>query len=82
MQTVAIEVQDSFMQQFLNFVNSHSGEVVIAKDPNLELDQYFYERQQELQEIRQSTQTELVSFEDFEDRVCKLETTLELKYAD
>jgi len=49
MKTISIQVQDSFMQKFLNFVNSHSENIVITKDPNLELDPYFYERQKQLQ---------------------------------
>ena len=49
MKTISIQVQDSFMQKFLNFVNSHSKDVIITKDPNLELDPYFYERQKQLQ---------------------------------
>ena len=49
MKTISIQVQDSFMQKFVNFVNSHSKDIVIAKDPNLELDPYFYERQKQLQ---------------------------------
>ncbi len=49
MKTISIQVQDSFMQKFLNFVNSHSNDIVITKDANLELDPYFYERQKQLQ---------------------------------
>jgi len=49
MKTISIQVQDSFMQKFLNFVNSHSKDIIITKDPNLELDPYFYERQKQLQ---------------------------------
>jgi len=45
MKTISIQVQDSFMQKFLNFVNSHSKDIVITKDSNLELDPYFYQRQ-------------------------------------
>ena len=52
MKTISIQVQDSFMQKFLNFVNNHSKDIVITKDPNLELDPYFYERQKELHKIR------------------------------
>ena len=49
MKTISIQVQDSFMEKFLNFVNSHSKDIIITKDANLELDPYFYERQKQLQ---------------------------------
>ncbi len=52
MQTVAVQIQDSFMQDFLSFVNNNQENITITKDKNLELDPYFYERQKELQEIR------------------------------
>ena len=71
------------MQKFLNFVNSHSKDIVITKDPNLELDLYFYERQKELHKIRddiKSGKSKLISFEDFEHNVNQFEKKLELKY--
>ena len=50
MQTVAVQIQDSFMQNFLSFINNHQENITITKDKNLELDPYFYERQKELQQ--------------------------------
>ena len=84
MKTISIQVQDSFMQKFLNFVNSHSKDIIITKDANLELDPYFYERQNELNKIRddiKSGKSKLISFEDFEHNVNQFEKKLELKYA-
>ena len=72
------------MQKFLNFVNSHSKDIVITKDSNLELDPYFYQRQKELHKIRddiKSGKSKLISFEDFEHNVNQFEENLELKYA-
>jgi len=69
MQTVTLEVQDSYIQSFMNYVNEHSSSIQITKDKNLELDSYFYERQKELHQIRddiKSGKSELISFEDFE----------------
>ncbi|MGM0623127.1 MAG: hypothetical protein ACQESH_03805 [Campylobacterota bacterium] len=52
MQTLSVQIQDDYMQQFMDFVkNSHSN-IIITKDKNLELDPYFYERKKELQKIR------------------------------
>ncbi len=52
MQILTVNVQDSFMQSFLKFINSNQENITIAKKLDLELDPYFYERQKELQEIR------------------------------
>ena len=67
MQTLSVQVQDDYMQQFMNFVkNSHSN-VTISKDKNLELDPYFYERQkqlhQDLEEV-ESGKAEMISHDD------------------
>ena len=52
MQTIAVQIQDSYMQNFMNYVNNHSENITITKDKNLELDPYFYERQKELHQIK------------------------------
>ena len=52
MQTLSVQVQDAYMQRFMNFVkNSHSN-IIVSKGKNLEFDPYFYERQKELHQIR------------------------------
>ena len=52
MQTLAVQIQDNYMQDFINYVNSHSESITISKDKNLELDPYFYERKKKLHQIR------------------------------
>jgi len=52
MQTIAVQIQDSYVQNFMNYVNKHSENITITKDKNLELDPYFYERQEELHQIK------------------------------
>jgi len=84
MQTLSIQIQDGYMQQFMNFVKESHSNITVTKDKNLELDPYFYERQKELHQIRddiKSGKSQLVSFEDFENRTEQLEKELELKYA-
>jgi len=83
MQTLTLQVQDSFVPNLLNFLEQFKNEVVIQKDKNLEYDPYFYERQKELQQIRadiKNGKSELISFEDFENRVNNFEKELEQKY--
>ena len=50
MQTMAVQIQDNYIQSFMSYINNHSENIRITRDPNLELDPYFYERQKQLQE--------------------------------
>ena len=50
MQTISVQIQDNYIQNFMSYVNNHSENISIVKDPNLELDPYFYERQKQLQQ--------------------------------
>ncbi len=83
MQTILVQVQDNYVQNFMSYVHNHSKDITISKDKNLEVDPYFYKRQKELQEIRsdiKSGNRNLTSFEDFENSTNKFEKELELKY--
>ena len=84
MQTLSVQVEDNYMQNFMSYVNNHSENITISKDKNLENDSFFYERKKELHQIRddiKSGKSQLVSFEDFENSTNRLEKELELKYA-
>ncbi len=52
MQRVTIEVQNSFMPDFLLYLASQKDKISLTQDRNLELDPYFYQRQRKLQKIR------------------------------
>lgn len=69
MQTLSIQVEDSYIQQFMNFVkNSHSN-ITISKDKNLELDSYFYERKKDLEQIIEDSENgtmEMLSQEQYD----------------
>jgi hypothetical protein len=84
MKTLTLNVQDSFVQDFLTIIDQYKDKVELQKDKNLENDPYFYERQKELHQIRndiKNGQSELILFEDFAQRTTQLEKELELKYA-
>lgn len=69
MQTLAVQVEDNYIQDFMNYVNNHSNNITISKDKNLELDPYFYERQKKLHQIRddvKSGKMEMLSEEQYE----------------
>jgi hypothetical protein len=67
MQTIAVQIQDNYVQNFMSYVSNHSENITIKKDKNLELDPYFYKRQKQLQqdseEIENGT-AEMISHND------------------
>ncbi len=72
MQTLSVRIQDSYMQQFMNFVKESQSNITVSKDKNLEIDPYFYERQKELHEIRadiKSGKMEMLSEEQYEQEI-------------
>ena len=69
MQTMAVQIRDSYVQNFVSYVNNHSENITITKDKNLELDPYFYERQKELQQLREDIKSgdmEMLSQEQYD----------------
>jgi hypothetical protein len=72
MQTLTVQVQDSFMQEFLSFVQNRQANIHIEKDYNLKHDAYFYKRQEELHKIRdeiKSSKTQMISNDEFWDDI-------------
>ncbi len=68
MHTLTVQVQDSAFQEFLNFVAKRKETIQITKDKNLEYDPYFYERQKDLKQIiedSESGEMELLSEEQY-----------------
>ena len=64
-QTLTVNIQDNFVQDFLTIIEHYK--VQLQKDKNLEQDPYFYERQkqleQDLQEVESGT-AEMISHND------------------
>lgn len=68
MQTLTINIQDNFVQDFLTIIEHYKDKVQLQKDKNLEQDPYFYERQKQLQqdiEEIDSGNIQMISNEDF-----------------
>jgi hypothetical protein len=67
MQTLTVNIQDNFVQDFLTIIEHYKDKVQLQKDKNLEQDPYFYERQkqleQDLREIESGT-AEMISHND------------------
>jgi len=69
MQTLAVQIQDNYIQDFMNYVNNHSENITISKDKNLEFDPYFYERKRDLEQIIEDSENgtmEMLSQEQYE----------------
>ncbi|MDF1875338.1 hypothetical protein JHD48_06295 [Sulfurimonas sp. SAG-AH-194-I05] len=80
MQTLSVEIQDSYMQQFMNFVKESHSNITVSKDKNLELDPYFYERQKKLHQIRadvKSGKMEMLSEKQYEKEIEQFFSKLE-----
>ena len=67
MQTLTVNIQDNFVQDFLTIIEHYKDKVQLQKDKNLEQDPCFYERQkqleQDLQEVESGT-AEMISHND------------------
>lgn len=68
MQTLTVNIQDNFVQDFLTIIEHYKDKVQLQKDKNLEQDPYFYERQKQLQqdiEEIDSGNVQMITNEDF-----------------
>ena len=50
MQTLTVNIQDNFVQDFLTIIDHYKDKVQLKKDKNLEYDPYFYTRKKQLQQ--------------------------------
>jgi len=72
MQTLSVQVEDSYMQQFMQFVNNSQSNIIVKSDNKLDLDPYFYERRKELHQIRDDIKNgkmEMLSQEQYDQEI-------------
>jgi len=84
MQTLIVNIQDGFVQDFLSIVEHYKGKIQIQKDRNLEYDPYFYERKKQLQQDISDIdngKTEMLSQEQYDNEMNSFFTELKSKYA-
>ena len=80
MQTMAVQIKDDYVQDFMSYVNNHSENITISKDKNLKLDPYFYERQKELHQIKNdidSGKVQMIENDEFWDDIDNFVETLQ-----
>jgi len=83
MQTLTVNIQDGFIQDFLSIVEHYKGKIQIQKDKNLEYDPYFYERKKQLQQDINdidSGRIEMLSQEQYDNEMNIFLTELKSKY--
>jgi len=84
MQTLTLNIQDGFMQDFLTIINHYKDKVQLQKDKNLEYDPYFYERKEQLQQDIDdidSGKIEMLSQAQYDEEMNDFFTDLKTKYA-
>jgi len=72
MQTLTVNIQDNFVQDFLTIIEHYKDKVQLKKDKNLEYDPYFYERKQQLQKDMDdidNNKIKMINNEDFWDEI-------------
>ena len=57
MQMLALEIQESFLPEFLKIIEPYGDRIRLQTDKNIEYDPYFYDRQRELHKIRDDIQS-------------------------
>ncbi len=68
MQTITLNIQDSFLQDFLAIIEHYKDKIQLQNDKNLEYDPFFYLRQKQLQQDIDdidSGKVKMISNEDF-----------------
>ena len=83
MKTLTIDIQDSFLKEFLNFVQKNQNKILVRNSSDYE-DIYFDDRKKQLQKIREDIKDgkeKLYSIDEFEKRFDLFEIKIDKKYA-
>ena len=83
MKTLTIDIQDSFLKEFLNFVQKNQNKILVRNSSDYE-DIYFDDRKKQLQKIREDIKDgkeKLYSIDEFEKRFDLFEKEIDEKYA-
>ena len=85
MQTIVLNVEDSFVDEFQNWIDKFKDKIQVTKDKNLEIDPYFYERQKQLQQDIEDIdrgEITMISQSEYEIQMDNFFDKLKLQYAD
>ena len=82
MKTLTIDIQDSFLKEFLNFVQKSQNKILVRNSSDYE-DIYFDDRKKQLQKIREyikDGKEKLYSIDEFEKSFDLFEKEIDKKY--
>ena len=82
MKTLTIDIQDSFLKEFLNFVQKSQNKILVRNSSDYE-DIYFDDRKKQHQKIREyikDGKEKLYSIDEFEKRFDLFEKEIDKKY--
>ena len=82
MKTLTIDIQDSFLKEFLNFVQKSQNKILVRNSSDYE-DIYFDDRKKQPQKIREyikDGKEKLYSIDEFEKRFDLFEKEIDKKY--
>lgn len=82
MKTLIIDIQDSFLKEFLNFVQKSQNKILVRNSSDYE-DIYFDDRKKQFQKIREDIKDgkeKLYSIDEFEKRFDLFEKEIDKKY--
>ena len=77
MQTLTLNVQDNFVQDFLSVIDQYKDKASLEKNTNLVYDPYFYERQKDLQQTFDDISSGKMPTHDFDSSMDELIKELE-----
>jgi len=84
MQTIVLNIQDSFLEDFLEIVEQYKDKVQIKADKNLMYDPYFYDRKEQLQKDLidiENGKINMLSQEEYRENLNIFMNKLKVKYA-
>ncbi len=83
MQTLSVQIKDSYVKQFLSFVKDNHSNISISKDENLELESSVYEKEKELHQIKadvKSSKRKILSEKQYQKKIKQFFSVFKNKY--
>lgn len=84
MTTLTVDIQDSFVEDFLNFIKKSHNNIKVRQNGYFGDDKYYEERKEELKKIRNNikeNKENLYSIDEIERKINLFEKNIENKYA-
>ena len=83
MQTLSVQIKDSYVKQFMSFVKDNHSNISISKDKNLELESSIHESKKELKQIQadvKSSKSKILSEKQYQRKIKQFFSVFKNKY--